>query len=237
MTAPQTKTASNDDRLNVRWEDIVRFVRQLSHDLRNHLNAVELQAAFLSELATDAEMKDEIKRLRQMISGLGTNLQKLTGRLSAVQPNRIPYRVTDFMQDLRARTQTDFPKEASAISWNTSGPDATLELDPQLMQEAFWEILSNAFQHQPASAIEVGTGAEGSLFIFTVQESKPSFEIPTENWGHEPLRHAARGHYGLGLNRARVIVEGHGGTLQARHDPAKARLTTEIRLPVEQSAT
>ena len=52
----------------VAWSDIVKFVRQLSHDLRNNLNAVELQSAYLGELRQDAEMKNEIQRLRQMIS-------------------------------------------------------------------------------------------------------------------------------------------------------------------------
>ena len=30
--------------------DIVKFIRQLGHDLRNHLNAAELQAAYLAEI-------------------------------------------------------------------------------------------------------------------------------------------------------------------------------------------
>jgi hypothetical protein len=32
--------------LQVAMPDVARFVRQLSHDLRNHLNAAELQSAF-----------------------------------------------------------------------------------------------------------------------------------------------------------------------------------------------
>ena len=52
----------------VPWENIVRFVRQLSHDLRNDLNAAELQTAYIGELTgDDAELKEEIKRLREMI--------------------------------------------------------------------------------------------------------------------------------------------------------------------------
>src|SRR3954451_18299390 len=67
--------SNNRTPITVSWDDVVRFIRQLSHDLRNHLNAAELQAAYLSEIATDAEMKEEIKRLREMVSVLGTTLQ------------------------------------------------------------------------------------------------------------------------------------------------------------------
>ena len=35
------------DSLTVPWSDTVRFVRQLSHDLRNDLNAIELQSAYI----------------------------------------------------------------------------------------------------------------------------------------------------------------------------------------------
>ena len=50
---------------------MVGFVRQLSHDLRNHLNAVELQTAFLNELAETPELKEELQRLREMLSEMG----------------------------------------------------------------------------------------------------------------------------------------------------------------------
>src|SRR5205814_1041324 len=58
------------DSLNVPWIDTVRFVQQLSHDIRNHLNAIELQSAYISELDANPELKGEIKRLREMLSGL-----------------------------------------------------------------------------------------------------------------------------------------------------------------------
>ena len=72
---------------NVAWSDVVRFIRQLSHDLRNHLNAIELQSAYISELERDDELKSEIKRLREMISGLTSALHSLSKAVSEVKPN------------------------------------------------------------------------------------------------------------------------------------------------------
>ena len=36
--------------------DVVKFLRQLGHDLRNHLNAAELQSAYVAELAVAENM-------------------------------------------------------------------------------------------------------------------------------------------------------------------------------------
>src|SRR5205809_7365092 len=86
---------------SVAWPDVVKFVRQLSHDIRNNLNAVELQSAYLAELAEEAEMKNEIQRLREMISAVGTNLQRLTAGISQISPTTIPYPAADFVEDLK----------------------------------------------------------------------------------------------------------------------------------------
>src|SRR5436853_1893681 len=92
-----------NDSPGVPWPDMVKFVRQLSHDIRNNLNAVELQSAFLAELASDAEIKDESQRLRQMISEVGSSLQRLTTGLAQTSPTMISYRARDFVEDLQSK--------------------------------------------------------------------------------------------------------------------------------------
>ena len=66
------------DSVTVPWSDIVRFVRQLSHDLRNDLNAIELQSAYIGELTQNQELTSEIKRLREIVSGMNSTLQLLS---------------------------------------------------------------------------------------------------------------------------------------------------------------
>src|SRR3954464_799215 len=82
------------------WPDVVRFVRQLSHDLRNHLNAIELQSAFLAEIAADDEMKEEVKRLRQMVGGMGSTLQQLSQKMAVPSPTLMPYPTNEFLEDI-----------------------------------------------------------------------------------------------------------------------------------------
>src|SRR5437016_671788 len=134
-------TPPNDDQINVAWTDVVRFLRQLSHDLRNHLNAVELQSAFLAEIATDPEIKEEIARLRKMVSECGSALQKLSVRLNPPAPTLITYSANDFVEDLRIRVRNEFSTQADAISWKIEADGSQLSIDPQLLQEALLELL------------------------------------------------------------------------------------------------
>ena len=225
-----------DDSVNVAWDDVVRFVRQLSHDLRNHLNAIELQSAFVSELAQDAELQGEIKRLREMVSALARSLQSVSAKLGAVSPNRMAYRAADFMEDLRKRVAREFPQQNADISWKIDLGDEMIDVDPPLFPEAILELIRNAFQHgRGEGAIAVSAKVDQRRFLFRLQEPKHQFELPTENWGGEPLRSIGRGHYGLGLSRARRIVDAHDGEMQAQYDRASGALVTTITLPVGRS--
>jgi K+-sensing histidine kinase KdpD len=224
---------NRSDSLSVPWIDTVRFVQQFSHDLRNHLNAIELQSAYISELDANVELKGEIKRLREMISRLTAALQKLAQGVGEVKPNLISYRASDFVEDLRKKIVHEFPNESAEITWDIQAGGAMLNVDPQLLQQAFSEVFTNAFQHDRGKdALVAAAGIDGKRFVFTLREPKERFESSTANWGREPFRKITRGHYGLGLNRVRVIMEAHGGEMRAEYDPKGSTLLTTLALPL-----
>jgi K+-sensing histidine kinase KdpD len=231
MAEPRSKTRTDDP--TVAWRHVVGFIRQLSHDLRNHLNAIELQSAYISELEREDEIKGEIKRLREMVSGLTSALQSLSKAVSEVKPSLIRYRASDFAEDLRNKVAHDFSSESAKITWNIHAGDAMLEVDPQLLEESLTELLANAFRHGPREGHVVVTAkVENDRFLVTIEEPKKQFDLPADNWGREPLRNVSHGHYGLGLNRVRAIVEAHHGKMYAQYDPNASVLTTRIVLPV-----
>jgi len=218
---------------SVAWPDMVKFVRQLSHDIRNNLNAVELQSAYLAELAQDPEMKNEIQRLREMTSEVGANLQRLTAGLSQVNPTPIPYPATDFIEDLKQKLAKDFTDTAAKVTWDVQLKDETLQIDPPLAQQAFLELFSNAFQHERnLKSIAAKAYIDNDRFVFELREPKARFDLSTENWGREPLRNVSQGHYGLGLNRARSIAEAHGGDMRADYDRKTSTLVSRLTLPI-----
>jgi K+-sensing histidine kinase KdpD len=133
---------------------------------------------------------------------------------------------------LREKIDHDFTGEGAEITWNIQLGDAMLNVDPQLLQETFTELFGNAFRYNRNKGPLVATAkVEDNQFLFTLEEPKAQFELPTDNWGREPLLKISQGHYGLGLNRVRVIVEAHGGELYAQYNPNVSTLTTTLVLP------
>src|SRR6195256_3360993 len=197
MTNGDPSKSTQSDSITVPWSDVVRFVRQLSHDLRNHLNAAELQAVYLNELAADDEMKSEIKRLREMIAQLGAILQKLSADLGQVKANLMTYGAADFVEDMRRKVAQDFPEQPALAQWEVQLKNETFEIDPQLLQQALLELFANAFRHEPkADATKARARTEKGRFVFALEERRARFDLPTGNWGREPLGHVGQGHYG-----------------------------------------
>lgn len=219
--------------LTVPWRDLVHFVRQLSHDLRNDLNALELQSAYIAELTQDQELTNEIKRLREVVSGLNSTLQLLSRAVGEVAPNLVAYPADEFLTDMRTQIERNFSKENHEITWDVQLQNGMLNIDPQLFQEVFVELFANAFQHDRGKgALVARARISDGRFEFSLHEPKAVFSSDTQNWGREPLRSIKQRHYGLGLNRARAIIEAHGGELEAQYDPKTATLVSTVTLPL-----
>jgi K+-sensing histidine kinase KdpD len=220
------------DSISVPWRDTIRFVRQLSHDLRNDLNAIELQSTYVGELARDPELQTEVRRLREVVSGMNSTLQKLSRTVGEITPNMIPYQASEFLADMRAEIGRNFPNEGDQITWDVEG-DGMLSVDPQLFQEVFAELFANAFRHNRGKGPLLSSARiENDSLLFSLHEPKPGFDAATQNWGREPLRNISQRHYGLGLHRVRRIVEAHGGELHAFYDAKASALVSTIKLPI-----
>ena len=225
-----------NDSPNVPWPDVVKFIRQLGHDIRNNLNAVELQSAYLAELANETELKAEVKRLREMVSEIGGSLQRLSAALGQTTPTMVSYAAPDFVEDVKQKLAKEQPDAAPKVAWDIQLKDEKLHIDPMLVQQAFLELFANAFHHErDAKEIKAKAYADSDNFVFELQEPKVKFERSTEDWGREPLRYLSHGHYGLGLNRIRTVVEVHGGKFRANYDRPTSTLVSRITLPVSKT--
>src|SRR3954469_12734430 len=122
--------------IQISMPEVVKFIRQLAHDLRNHLNAAELQSAYLAEIAENDEVREEIKRLRGMVAQVGVSLQELTAALSQTPLTTMPYSAKELIEDLQQKLGTVYPAESAELKWEIAEMDAALDIDPQLLWPA-----------------------------------------------------------------------------------------------------
>ena len=170
-------------------------------------------------------------RLRELVSKIGTTLQRLSTAVSEPRPTRLSYPVRDFVSDLQKKVAQDYPKESQHLTWDPTTNDAVLDIDPSLIEWAAVQLFDNAFRHsRTPGQIRVSTEMNGNRFSLLVHEPKETEMEDPSHWSI-PLRSIGNGHYNLGLPRARAILEAHGGDLTAEFDPDSSTLTSRITLP------
>lgn len=221
------------ENVTVPFERVERLVRQLTHDIRNGLNTLDLQTAFLQELVTDGEAAPEVKNLRAMIAGTAKMLQALSSGFWLSEPNLVTYSAKIFVEDFRARLAVLLPEQASQIIWSEALGDEAISVDLEMIFRGFSEFFKNAFHfHQKGRSIAAHAAVAAGQFVLLIREGKSSLPSPPETWGREPLESTRRGGYGMGLFQARRILAVHDGQVSFVFDPIAELLTTRLSLPL-----
>jgi nitrogen-specific signal transduction histidine kinase len=205
----------------VPWPQIATFVRQLSHDLRNDLNALSLEAALIKELVSDPEVATSASRIQGQLREVANRLKELSTRfaLPPPQPAAIP------LNELAIHLQN--APDTNGLEWKAAASTAEVRTDPGLLARAFRELAANALEHaqngtRPKAELAVGAQGGGML---TLQEAGSSL-YP---WPETPFSATRSGHYGVGIYLAAAIFRGLDA--QVEREAKDGHLETRITLP------
>ena len=197
---------------------IAAFVRQYTHDIRNHLNGLDLEAALLAEIITDAEAAEGVGRLRNQIRALAAELRTISGKFSGAEAHRARIAARELFliwQDYGAALGLD------SIAWETALEDETISVDVAAVGEVLEELLVNAKQFTGPAGLAASAGLRGGRIEFELRESKRETLDPS-GWGGQPFVSTKRGGYGLGLWQAARAIAASGGEI-TRVDCSRAR--------------
>jgi len=213
-------------------ERVAKFIRQLTHDVRNGLSAIDLETAFIAEIATDEEVLAEVRKLREMVAETAKMLRRVSQHFQPATVHTIPWAATTVMEELRKQLQTEFPEESLTVEMENRLKEETVQIDLNQTLAAVFVVLRNAFQFRKEGVVvRVIGSSQGGQTTLEVREPKAALqnETPPEEWGVEPLRSTRSGGYGLGLYQARQIAEAQGGSLETSFTGSE--LVTRITLP------
>lgn len=214
----------------VPFERVAKLVRQLTHDFRNSLNAIDLQTVFLSEIASEAEVRGEIKRLRDIIRNSAKTLQHLSSLVQNPKANLMDCPIELFVQDLRDRVTRNFPKESEAFVWEIKASPRSITTDLELLNAALTELLKNSIQFRDAKdPLRIQTSVRGRDFVVALHEPKTAPLEPAD-WEREPLQSAKRGAHGLGLVYVSRLIDAIGARITRQF--GEGALMTEVFIPL-----
>lgn len=217
-----------DAELSIPYSRIAAFIRQHTHDVRNHLNGLDLESALITEIVTDPEAAAAVARLRAQIRETANALRTLSSKISEPQPSRAPIAARDLFliwQDEGARLGLE------AIAWTqTLGPER-VNVDAGELAKAFAELLTNAKKFGDGTGLVAMAAVSGGRVCFELREQGKEGVDPA-TWGSAPFFSTRRGAYGLGLWEADRIVRANGGTV-AREVLSNGTLVTKLSFPVE----
>lgn len=205
------------------------FLRQLSHDVRNDLNAIDLFACMVAEDLSGESALEDLKQLRDSVRFGAGRMGWLGKVLGRPEPSLVAYGGMDFFEDWKGALAAKKPEAAGRCVFEREDFSGEVVVDPQMAFEALNELVGNAVAFSAEdSEVRVVFGEEsgaGSVRIFQRCAVRPR---GMEGWGRDPFLSTRRGYYGLGLFRARRVLEAMGAVLGFWFDEAGKGLVSSV---------
>jgi signal transduction histidine kinase len=213
---------------NLSWSAMASFVRQFSHDVRNHLNALELETSLLGESIHDKEGMESVTRIRQQLRDVALSLKKLSTKIA--DPVAVPSPIDAAELFLIFKEQAAGMEGLPEIDWSHTLKKERINVDAATLAAVAKELLSNA-QTFGSGNLKISGRIETKNVIYEFRESKDK-PVEPEQWGMMPFISARRGGYGLGLWEARRIVAANGGCIRHIYQPETKELCSALSFPI-----
>lgn len=211
------------------WSHLAQFIRQHTHDVRNDLNGLDLEAALLWELVPSGEAGESVARIRAQIRRVAADLRALAAKFADPQPARDLFAARELF--LIWQDQLTALDPAPTVQWSEDLGGEQVNVDATALANVFRELLANAQAFGTGALLLAAARLEAGNVVFELREPKAS-PIETASWGRAPFASMRHGHYGLGLWEAQRTITANGGEVH-RHFPVDAmELVTSLIFPV-----
>lgn len=219
---------------DLKWDAIASFVRHLTHDLRNHLNGIELESTLLADSVTDPEGVESLTRIRRQLHEVAHGLRELSAKF--VDPTPMASSIPAVELFMIFKEQADQIEKLPKIDWSHTLEEECVEVDAGGLAFAAKELLFNAGAFGIGERLKVAARAETGNVIYEFCEPKKE-PVETERWGYSPFISKRHGGYGLGLWQTRKIVEASGGKIAHLYQPRTKQLFSTLSFPIIQPQT
>jgi len=210
-----------------------QFSGSISHELRNSLATIDSSVYYLKTMLrdTNGKVQEHLKRMKSSVDNATTTIQNLLNLTRMREPRlaRLDFRaitseaIAATKVPAGVRVTRDFPEQ-----------EVRVNADPEQLSMAFKNIVDNAVEAMEGKGTLTATvrSAADSQAEVSFADTGPG--IPPEDLDRifEPLFSTKAKGIGFGLSIAKMVIDRHGGTMEAKSGPGKGAILT-IRLPLD----
>lgn len=224
----QREIAEKDRQLarKTRLETLGRMAANLAHEIRNPLGGIQLYASMLRrDLEGDPTKVRTLDRILGAISGLDSLVEDMLAFGREIEPRRRLQPVGPLVEQALDFIRGTIAEKRVRVELRFEGM-VVADVDGEMMQRVFLNILSNAVQAVEAGG-RIEIAASGRTISFADDGPGIAPEILEKIF--TPFLTSKTKGTGLGLAIAQKIVEAHGGVIEAKNGPGGGATFT-IRL-------
>lgn len=248
VRAPRAETVELDElaadvnqlanELRITEQRRLRLIGDVAHELRNPLSTIQgmMEALVDGIVPADADTYGRIGREAARLRRLADDLSSLSaaGELNVVNHETVD--LNAIISDVVAQLEPQAGAKDLALTF-VATPLPTLAGDRDRLTQVLMNVVGNAVQYTETGSVEVrSTVAEASVLI-EVTDTGRGLDLDAQSRIFERF-HRVDEHFadgtGVGLAIAKLIVEAHGGAINALSEGLNLGATVRIELPTSQ---
>lgn len=221
------------------------FMSMVSHELRNPLNALYLQAQLRGRMAAQGRLPpvEEIQRLaardehqiRAMIRLLDDLLDVSRARTGRLAMSPAPMDLAELVR--RAVDGVREQARTAGVALTLVAPESLpVVADEFRIEQVVMNLLTNALRYGAGQPVRVQLNAGAGEAALSVRDGGPGIDPADQERIFRQFERGASGRQvpglGLGLYISRQIAEAHGGRLEVRSQPGQGAEFT-LHLPLQ----
>ncbi len=212
-----------------------KFASGIAHEIRNPLGVIDSSVYYLKLLLQDAdeETRQQLDRIKLNVTKCTTIIQNLQNLTKMKAPQKVRLDIAAAIADGLAGAQV--PQDVKIVQQVAAG-ELWVDADREQLVMVFKNIVTNAIQAmQYAGTLWVTAGRTGDGEIeVTFEDSGPGIAPEHLEQLFQPFFSTKEKGFGVGLPICKMIIEKHGGTLEAQSEAGQGA-TFSVRLPIAET--
>jgi PAS domain S-box-containing protein len=219
-----------------------RIAAQITHEIRNPLSSIGLNAELLGEEVARLSDGRDATEGRALVASISREVDRLTevteqylryARLP--RPRLEPEEVNAILADLLNFMDGEFRERAIEVRRELDETVPAIVADENQLRQAFLNLLRNSCESmRGGGSLRVSTSRENGLVCITIADTGVGIDRKHLSRIFDPFFSTKEGGTGLGLALTHQIIEEHGGSIRCESELGRGTIF-RVLLPTAKS--